>query len=91
MLQSGRFAAQLLNSEGLWCEILRPPPRCLPALFLDRDGVVIEETGYLCRVDDIVVAANLAGECRTFATFVAMPGGQGALGSRSSAPSGLNT
>ena len=55
MLQSGRFAAHLLNSEGVWCQILRQPPRCLPALFLDRDGVVIEETGYLCRVDDIVV------------------------------------
>ena len=55
MLQSGRFAAHLLNSEGVWCQILRQPPRCLPALFLDRDGVVIQETGYLCRVDDIVV------------------------------------
>jgi D-glycero-D-manno-heptose 1,7-bisphosphate phosphatase len=41
-----------------------------PAVFLDRDGVVIEETGYLCRVEDIrylggaeesILALNRAG------------------------------
>ena len=26
---------------------------CLPALFLDRDGVIVEEVGYLHRVEDV--------------------------------------
>ena len=44
-----------LNSEGLWCQILRRPARGLPALFLDRDGALVEETGYLCRIENIVI------------------------------------
>lgn len=44
-----------LNSEGVWCEVLRRPPSSRPALFLDRDGVVVEDTGYLCRIEDIVM------------------------------------
>jgi len=44
-----------LNSEGLWCEVLGRLTVGRPALFLDRDGAVIEDTGYLCRVEDIVM------------------------------------
>ncbi|MEK7246800.1 MAG: hypothetical protein AAB223_12365, partial [Pseudomonadota bacterium] len=59
-----------LDGEGVWCEVLRPSsgsgPR--PALFLDRDGVVVEEVdlparsrsgfasakaGYLSRPEDV--------------------------------------
>ncbi len=39
----------LIDGVGLWREVLRPPsdgPR-RPALFLDRDGVIVDETGYL--------------------------------------------
>jgi len=42
-----------LNDEGVWCEILAQHPAGRPALFLDRDGAVIEETEYLSRVEDI--------------------------------------
>jgi D-glycero-D-manno-heptose 1,7-bisphosphate phosphatase len=49
-----------LNSEGVWSEIFRRPAPGRPALFLDRDGAVIEETGYLCRIDDIVVIPGAA-------------------------------
>jgi D-glycero-D-manno-heptose 1,7-bisphosphate phosphatase len=49
-----------LNTEGVWCEILRRPPRGRPALFLDRDGALVEETEYLCRVEDIVIIPDAA-------------------------------
>ena len=44
-----------LNSDGVWCEILTLGAPRRPALFLDRDGAVVEETDYLCRVEDIVM------------------------------------
>lgn len=55
MLKSGRSAQHPLNSEGIWCQILRRPEPGRPALFLDRDGTIIEDTGYLCRVENIVL------------------------------------
>jgi D-glycero-D-manno-heptose 1,7-bisphosphate phosphatase len=55
MLESTRSAEHPLNSEGVWCEIFQRPSRGRAALFLDRDGVVVEETGYLRRVDDIIL------------------------------------
>lgn len=49
-----------LDSQGVWCQILRRPVAGRPALFVDRDGTVVEETDYLCRVDDIVVIPGAA-------------------------------
>jgi D-glycero-D-manno-heptose 1,7-bisphosphate phosphatase len=49
-----------INSEGVWCQILMRPARGRPALFLDRDGAVVEETEYLCRVEDIVMIPGAA-------------------------------
>ncbi len=42
-----------LDHEGVWCEVLRRPANGAPALFLDRDGVVVEEVEYLCRAEDV--------------------------------------
>jgi len=42
------------DAPGLWRQVLRPAPQsdARPALFLDRDGVVVEEVGYLhCKED----------------------------------------
>jgi D-glycero-D-manno-heptose 1,7-bisphosphate phosphatase len=50
-----RSAEHPLNSEGVWCHIFRRPAHGRPALFLDRDGVVVEETGYLCRATDVIL------------------------------------
>ena len=49
-----------LNAEGVWCEVLRRLPPGRPALFLDRDGAVVEDTEYLCRVEDIVMIPGAA-------------------------------
>src|SRR3954451_23738033 len=49
-----------LDADGVWCEI---SPRCNrggPGLFLDRDGVVVEEVDYLHRVEDIAISAAAA-------------------------------
>jgi D-glycero-D-manno-heptose 1,7-bisphosphate phosphatase len=54
-----------LNADGVWCEVLGQPPTGRPALFLDRDGAVVEEAEYLCRVEDIVM---IKGAAETIAT-----------------------
>jgi D-glycero-D-manno-heptose 1,7-bisphosphate phosphatase len=60
MLESTQSAEYPLNSEGVWCQIFQRPARDRPALFLDRDGAVVEETGYLRRVKDIVIIPGAA-------------------------------
>jgi D-glycero-D-manno-heptose 1,7-bisphosphate phosphatase len=60
MLKSSQSAEHLLESQGVWCQILRRPLPGRPALFLDRDGAIVEDTGYLCRVDEIVVIPGAA-------------------------------
>ncbi len=49
-----------LNSDGVWCEILTLGAPGRPALFLDRDGAVVEETDYLSRVEDVVMIPGAA-------------------------------
>ena len=60
MIQPVRTSDHPLNSEGVWCEILAAPARGRPALFLDRDGAIVEETEYLRRVEDIVMIRGAA-------------------------------
>jgi D-glycero-D-manno-heptose 1,7-bisphosphate phosphatase len=38
---------------GLWCELGPPDRVARPALFLDRDGVIVADTGYLGRAADL--------------------------------------
>jgi D-glycero-D-manno-heptose 1,7-bisphosphate phosphatase len=49
-----------LDHEGVWCEIFPGGARGRPALFLDRDGVVVEEVDYLHRVEDIALCEDAA-------------------------------
>jgi D-glycero-D-manno-heptose 1,7-bisphosphate phosphatase len=63
-----------LDDDGIWCQLLRPEQAAVlrgrAALFLDRDGVLVEEVGYLHRPEevrlipgaaDLIAAANRAG------------------------------
>ncbi len=69
-MTSGDF----LDNDGIWCQLPRPERvasyRGRPALFLDRDGVLVEEIGYLHRPEEVrlipgaaalIAAANRAG------------------------------
>lgn len=44
-----------IDDAGIWAQVLRPPPGGAPrpALFLDRDGTMVEEVYYLHRVEDV--------------------------------------
>jgi D-glycero-D-manno-heptose 1,7-bisphosphate phosphatase len=43
-----------LGNDLLWRDVrLKRSPTPVPALFLDRDGVIIEEKGYLCKPEDV--------------------------------------
>jgi D-glycero-D-manno-heptose 1,7-bisphosphate phosphatase len=49
-----------LDAEGVWCDLSSCCNRGGPALFLDRDGVVVEEVDYLHRIEDIALCAAAA-------------------------------
>ena len=47
-----------LDADSVWCEVCPDCCRGAPALFLDRDGVVVEEVDYLHRVEDIHICPD---------------------------------
>ncbi len=51
-----------LDPDGLWREASADLAwaKGRPALFLDRDGVVVEEVNFLCRVDDVALIPGAA-------------------------------
>ncbi len=56
-----------VDAEGVWTQVLVPSPQTgeRPALFLDRDGAVLEEVNYLNRAED---AHLIPGAAKTIAT-----------------------
>lgn len=72
MRAAGEERREGVDADGLWCgvEAARERTAGRPALFLDRDGVLVEETHYLSDPEDVrllagapelVAAANRAG------------------------------
>lgn len=49
-----------IDAEGVWCEILADDCNGGPVLFLDRDGVVVEEVDHLYRVKDVRLVSSAA-------------------------------
>ena len=45
---------------GLWCELAPAGRTSRPALFLDRDGVIIADTGYVGRAEDLRMLEGVA-------------------------------
>ena len=54
-----------LDAEGVWCQTFPGCARGRAALFVDRDGVVVEEIGYLHRSEDVVLCAGAAAVIAT--------------------------
>lgn len=55
-----------IDDPGLWCDTGQADWAFGPALFLDRDGVVVADTGYLGRADDVRLlegAADAIARC----------------------------
>jgi D-glycero-D-manno-heptose 1,7-bisphosphate phosphatase len=55
-----QLADAALESNGVWRELFPETVRGGAALFLDRDGVVVEDTEYLCRVEDVALIPGAA-------------------------------
>ncbi len=52
-----------IDSQHIWCQIFDSAKRfemARPALFLDRDGVIVEEVHYLHKVDDVALINGAA-------------------------------
>jgi D-glycero-D-manno-heptose 1,7-bisphosphate phosphatase len=50
----------VVDDIGLWCEIGKPDWGQSPALFLDRDGVIVVDTAYLGRAQDLRMIDGVA-------------------------------
>jgi len=73
----------LVDGVGLWCEISAKDAAGRPAMFLDRDGVIVEEVGYLSRVDDLHMipgAAQAIGHCNQVGVPVVLISNQSGIG-----------
>jgi D-glycero-D-manno-heptose 1,7-bisphosphate phosphatase len=55
-------SAMGIDDIGLWCEIGRADWGQRPALFLDRDGVIVRDTAYLGRAEDLRMIDGVAPE-----------------------------
>lgn len=73
-----------LGLDLLWRDVRREPfPSPVPALFLDRDGVIIEEKNYISDPEDVTVLAGISGlmrEARELAVAVVAITNQAGIG-----------
>lgn len=67
----------------MWRELLAPPGPPRPALFLDRDGVIVEEVIYLHRVEEVRLmpgVARLIGDANRAGVAVVVVTNQSGIG-----------
>jgi D-glycero-D-manno-heptose 1,7-bisphosphate phosphatase len=68
---------------GLWCQIDTPGLEGRPALFLDRDGVIIRDTHYLGRPEEVCViegAASAISRCNALGIPIVIVTNQSGIG-----------
>jgi len=73
----------LIDQLGLWCEISAADCAGRAAVFLDRDGVIIEDTGYLHRARDLRLlpgAAGAIGRCNRLGIPIVLVTNQSGIG-----------
>jgi D-glycero-D-manno-heptose 1,7-bisphosphate phosphatase len=83
MPKSSQSGQHPLDAQGVWCQIIRRPAPGRPALFVDRDGAVVEDIGYLSRVNDLVLipgAAKVIAAANQHGTPVIMVTNQSGIG-----------
>jgi D-glycero-D-manno-heptose 1,7-bisphosphate phosphatase len=71
--------------SGLWCEISAGDFEHRPALFLDRDGVIVEDTCYLGRAEDMRMlrgASNAVAKCNRLGIPVVLVTNQSGIARR---------
>jgi D-glycero-D-manno-heptose 1,7-bisphosphate phosphatase len=51
---------RFIDEEGVWCQTFSPRGPARPALFLDRDGVVLVEIAHLSRAEDTALIPGAA-------------------------------
>lgn len=49
-----------IDDNGLWCEFGKPEAALRPALFLDRDGVIVADNDYVGRAEDVRMIEGVA-------------------------------
>jgi len=62
-----------LDAEGVWCEVASAADGGRPGLFLDRDGVIVDEVEYLCDVGEVRLCPGVAEMmCRAQSSGIAV-------------------
>ena len=74
-----------IDSDGIWCQVLNRSQGTglRPALFLDRDGVLVEEVHYLHKVEDVKLiggASDIIAHANTLGVPVIIVTNQAGIG-----------
>jgi D-glycero-D-manno-heptose 1,7-bisphosphate phosphatase len=73
----------LVNAAGLWCEIHCTDCAGRPAVFLDRDGVIVEDVDYLAHAHKLHIipgSAEAVARCNRLGTPVILVSNQSGIG-----------